>query len=107
MQKRFLWPMALRCGPWDPGQTRVHLKRWCNCIENVGKAAPDTSGEIPTHSKVYQMIPARGPQTCVGIIIDDADDAAGHGDGGAGDDDADVGDGGGGALMTVMMSRQV
>ncbi len=43
------------------------------------------------------MIPARGPQTWVGVIIDDADDGAGDCDGGAGDDDADVGDGGGGA----------
>ena len=41
------------------------------------------------------MIPACGPQTWVGVIIDAADDGAG--DGGAGDDDADVGDGGGGA----------
>ena len=46
---------------------------------------------------LYIMIPARGPQTWVGVIIDDADDGAGDGDGGAGDDDADVGDGGGGA----------
>ena len=43
------------------------------------------------------MLAARGPQTWVGVIIDDADDGAGDGDGGAGDDDADAGDGSGGA----------
>ena len=43
------------------------------------------------------MIPARGPQTWVGVIRDDADDGARDGDGGAGDDDADAGDGSGGA----------
>ena len=31
------------------------------------------------------MIPARGPQTWVGVIIDDADDGAGDGDGSTGD----------------------
>ena len=36
------------------------------------------------------MIPARGPQTRVGAIIDDADDGAGDGDG---DDDDDGDDG--------------
>ena len=36
------------------------------------------------------MIPARGPQTRVGAIIDDADDGAGDGDG---DDDDDSNDG--------------
>ena len=44
-----------------------------------------------------KMIPARGPQTWVGVIRDDADDGARDGDGGAGDDDADAGDGSGGA----------
>ena len=37
-----------------------------------------------------EMIPARGPQTRVGAIIDDADDGAGDGDG---DDDDDSNDG--------------
>ena len=38
-----------------------------------------------------KMIPARGPQTRVGVIIDDADDGAGDGDGDD-DDDGDDGD---------------
>ena len=37
------------------------------------------------------MILARGPQTRVGAIIDDADDGAGDGDG-VGDDDSNAGD---------------